>query len=67
MATIYYNAESVLHVIDEWAEALCFPGGGAIAQGLRKRIINELPTIEVQNLECDSCPNCGARMDGDDE
>ena len=72
MVTIYYNAESVLHAIDEWAETLCFDGGEAIARGLRKKIINELPTIEVQNLECDCyspkyCPCCGARMDGDDE
>lgn len=67
MATIYYNADDVMNAIDEWAETLCFGGGKAMARGLRKKIINELPAVEVQNLECDSCPNCGARMDGDDE
>lgn len=72
MATIYYNADDVMNAIDEWAETLCFGGGEAMARGLRKKIINELPVVEVQNLECDCyslnyCPNCGARMDGDDE
>lgn len=72
MAKKYYNAESVLNIIDEWAKTLCFDGGEAMVRGLRKKIINELPAIEVQDLECDYyspkyCPCCRARMDGDDE
>lgn len=45
MAKNYYNAGSVLNIIDEWAGTLCFDGGEAMVRGMHKKMINELPTL----------------------
>ena len=50
MAKNYYNAGSVLNIIYEWTKTLCSDAVEAMARELREKIINELPTIGVQEI-----------------